>query len=137
MYRSYDNDDGCLTLFFKIGFLVALFLGVFIGIYNFLDNNKNYIATNHITLFYTSVIIITIIFLIVFFNQKRKYETKIESLKKDYNSKEKELKQSQINLQKIEKESEKLKECMSKKDRLYESYKTLDIHNLSDRKSVV
>lgn len=130
MHRSYD-DDGCLTLFFKIGFLAALFLGVFIGIYNFLDNNKDYIATNHITLFYISVFVITIIFFIVLFKQKRKYETKIEGLKKDYNSKEKELKQSHINLQFNEKEIEKLKECVYEKDRLYESYKTLEIHNIS------
>lgn len=121
MYRSYD-DDGCLTLFFKIGVLAALFLGVFIGIYSFLDSNKHYIATNHIALFYTTVIVITIIFFIVFFKQKRKYETKIEDLKKDYNSKVKELKHSEFHLKNKEIKINKIKECMSKKDKLFESY---------------
>ena len=54
MSRGYD-DDGCMTNLFKIGILFAIFLGVVISIYNFLDNNSGYISENYTALFYLSV----------------------------------------------------------------------------------
>ena len=141
MSRRYKND-GCGTYIAGFLNLLVIIMVVLSWIYFIIAKNETFILDNLTTLLYSSIVFITIYFIVFNYKKKKKYETKIDDLKelqhkivsslqKDNNAKEKELKQSYINLQNKEREIEKLKECVSEKDRLYESYKTLEIHNIS------
>lgn len=141
MSRGYNND-GCGS--FIAGFLNILVIIIWIvfGIVFFLIKNESFLLDNLTVILYSSMVFFIISFIVLYFKQKRKYETKIEYLKeqqhkivsnfqKDKFAKEKELKELQINLQKKGVEIKKIKQCVSEKDRLYESYNTLDLHNIS------
>lgn len=134
MSRNYDSD-GCGTYMFLIGLGITVIIGILIGTYSFLDNNKAYILENHIVLFYTSIVVISITFITVYLKQKRKYTSKIDDLEKEQKKIVLELQRKNHDIEKClnkkEKELENIKDCMSKKDRLYESYNKLDIFNIS------
>ena len=110
-----NYDEGCFTNLFKIGILVAIFLGVVIALYNFLDNNSRYISENYTTLFFLIIAVICIISISVYFSQKKKLNEKIDDLER---------KTSDLLSQKsqIENTLNRLRVRMQEKDNLFESY---------------
>jgi Holliday junction resolvase len=124
MARNYYDDEGCFTNLFKIGIVVAIFFGVLIGLYNFLDNNSKYISENYTMLFFLIIAVIVITSVSIYLNQKKKLNTKINDLEKT---------NKELNSQKsqIENTLIRLKDSMEKKDNLFESYKNIDIFTIS------
>lgn len=125
MARNYYNEEGCFTSLFKIGIVFAIFLGVLIGLYNFLDSNSKYISENYTMLFFLIIAIVVITSFSVYLNQKKKLTGKINDLEKQ---------NKELNSQKLQIENTlvRLKNSMAKKDNLFESYKNLDILTISN-----
>lgn len=124
MAKNYYDEEGYFTNLFKIGIVIAIFLGVLIGLYNFLDRNSNYISENYRILFFLIIAVIVIISCSVYLNQKRKLNGKIKAL--EINNKE-------LNSQKSQLENTiiRLNDSMAKKDIFFESYKNIDIITIS------
>lgn len=121
---KYNDDNKFGVYLFLIGLGIAVILGVAIGIYNFLDNNSRYISNNHIGLFYLSILVLSIIFITVYFKQRSNYNTRLRDLEKELDELNSYLKKKEVIVKEI-------KNSMSEKNKLYESYKTLDINNIS------
>lgn len=96
--------------------IVILVIGLSIGVYWFLDDNKDYFIPNAFLLF----IIIPVVFGVVFFIILRKQ-------KKEFRKQNEELSKSRAKVSRYKKmigelfhSNDKLKECIKKKDELYE-----------------
>ncbi len=121
MSGYYDSEEGCLKLF-KIGVIVAVFVGVLIGSYQALNNSS--ISENFVTIFYVTIATIVIASLIIYFRQRKNLNNKITDLSKKLND-------SAAENVRLGKTIIDLKECISKKDGLYEAYKNLNIFYIS------
>ena len=114
--NNYEEGDYIIIIIF-IAIVLAIFLGVVYGTYSFLDTNKKYISENYSTLFLLVVAVITIISVSAYFRQRNKLNKKIRVLESQKTN--------------IEKELSRLKNSLSQKDSLFESYKNLDIFSIS------
>lgn len=121
---KYNYNDGGFTTLFKLGIIGAVFLGVFIGIYNFLDRNSDFFSENDIAIFYGVISVLSTIFIVLYLRQRTKLNNKISELTK-------ELSQANKLKLKLEKTISDLKVCLDNKDRLYESYKSLNVSYIS------
>jgi hypothetical protein len=135
MARNYYDNEGCFTDLFKIGIIITVFLGTFAGIISFLNQNSNYINNNYTTLFFFLIITIIIISVSTNLSQKTKFKTKLIEIEKEnqkkINSIEKEIKEIRLQKSEFEEKFLGIKTSMAKKDLLYESYKNLNLFNIS------
>lgn len=124
MARNYYDDEGCLTVLFKIGIVLAIFFGVLIGLNTFFEKNSNYISENYKILFFLIIAVIVITSVSFYLKQKNKLTGQIIDLEKQ---------NKELNTQILQKENTlvRLKDSIAKKDNLFESYKNIDIFTIS------
>lgn len=124
MARNNYDEEGFFTNLFKIGIMIAIFLGVLIGTYYFFDSNKSFISENYKMLFFLVIAVIIITSISFYFNQKNKLKEKIKDLE--------EINQDLIHINlKTEYKFNRLVDTLKEKDNLFESYKNLDALNIS------
>jgi len=121
MSRYYDTEEGCLNIF-KIGIVVAIFFGALLGCYQGLIQSG--ISEDSVIVFYFVIGIIVIASLIILYRQRKIKNDVINDLSKKLND---------ITSEKLilEKTISDLKDCISKKDGLFEAYKNLDVFYIS------
>lgn len=124
MARNNYDDKEFFTGLLKIGIVLSIFFGIFLGSIIFLDWSSKFISKNYTFLFFSVTTAIIVTSVTAYLNQKKKLNRKINDLEKI---------NSELTYQKSKLDDTviRIKDTIAKKDSLYQSYKNIDILTIS------